>query len=188
MILFLCALIVTQSSPSPVPPPTKVQGVPPAIKKLIQKNASRPSNYGLSEMTMLKSRYAALNKAIQTINFPAFKQWLADNATSDFFMRSGSGSIDTLSETLSSMKNQFLVLKAVKASTFSIGNLSLHPKQISCSIKSHLDALTKDNRHLVQDSVAVDTWRLVNGKWKLYSLVTTRSKVTVNGKPLQMIG
>lgn len=146
---------------------------------LVQPNLDLPK-----ARAMLENRYAALSKAFQKVSYPAFHQWMADNAGPNFFFRTGTGQIYATSETLTSMKTEFLVLKSVQASTYKLGNFSIHPDHISCSVKNHLEAMTKDKRRLVSDSLAVDIWKRVNGKWKLESLVITKERNTVNGKAL----
>lgn len=145
------------------------------------------SPHEVQQRQFLEQKYQALNHSIKNLDLSSVHDWIANNASPDFFLHPSGASMLSASETVQMLKGQFLILKSVKASTMKLGNLSLHPDRMSCSVKSHLDAMTKDKRHLISDSLAVNTWKLIRNKWKIASMVTTRQQSTVNGKPLPPI-
>jgi hypothetical protein len=160
----------------------------PAILSLLGSAPTVAGQLPQSELTeksnFLKARYASVNQAIQSLSYPKFKTWMESNAASDFSLRAGDG----ISATLAMTRNEFLVLKAVKSSTFRLSNLSIHPDHLSCSIKTHLDAVTKDGSRIVEDTLAVDTWHKAKDSWKLVSVVTTKDKFSANGKTVRSFG
>jgi hypothetical protein len=139
-------------------------------------------------MALLRARYESLNQAMLAASTGKFSAWMTKYAAPDFSLRSSDGNIAGAAATLSLMRSEFLVIKAVKASTFKLTNLSVHPDHTSCTIQTHLSAVTKDGTRIVEDTVAVDTWRLVHSDLKLATVVTTKDKLSANGKVVRATG
>jgi hypothetical protein len=140
------------------------------------------------DVSMLERRYATLNSAIASDSKAGIVKWLHENLAPDFFMRSANGDQFSMATTSKMMEGEMAVINSVKTSKSKVGNVSIHPDHISCSVKTHLDATTKDGKRIVEDSLAVDTWKPLNQKWKLVSIVTTKDRVKVNGRIVRVMG
>lgn len=126
---------------------------------------------------ILTKRYLEFNKLYVSLDAAGIKKWLALNTTPSFFNRPGDGSTMDAKETASWMAGQFRQLASAH-SDVQLGNFGIHSDHASCSITSHMIYVLKNGTKFKADSVAVDTWQLVNGAWKLAGIVTTVQKAT----------
>ena len=125
----------------------------------------------------LTKRYLEFNRLFVSLDAPGIKKWLQQNATPSFFNRTFDGSTLNANETAASMASEFAVLKSVHADV-KLSNFSIHPDHASCSVTSHLTLILKTGAKFKMDSVAVDTWQLARGAWKITGIVTTAQKTT----------
>jgi hypothetical protein len=124
---------------------------------------------------ILTKRYLEFNKLYVSLDGAGIKKWLVLNTTPSFFNRPGDGSTMDAKETATWLAGQFKQLSSAHAD-IQLGNFGIHPNHASCSITSHVSYVLKSGAKFKVDSVAVDTWQLVNGMWKLSGIVTTVQK------------
>jgi hypothetical protein len=150
--------------------------------------ASQTLKTASPNVQIVKKRVAEVQTLLQTSNYPAFKLWMEANTTPDFTFRDAQGALVSRNTIVSQMKTSILETAKVLSWTDKISNVSDHTDHVSCTVKAHQDLLIKDHRRIVEDSLAVQTWKIVNGKPKLQSIVTTKFKAIQNGKTVLKFG
>ena len=125
---------------------------------------------------VIEKRYSELTRAVKSLDGEKVGAWLKGNAAPGFFYRTPSGRSYTAQGMEQFLTGEFATTRAVLRTDSRLTNFSFHPKQVFCTVSSHLVVLLAHDRKVVSDSIAVDTWVLSKGAWKILSIVETSSR------------
>ncbi|HWD38717.1 MAG TPA: hypothetical protein VG944_07700 [Fimbriimonas sp.] len=130
-------------------------------------------------LLVIEHRLNALNAATKQMNIEAIADWMSANATKGFLLRTAKGKSLDSREIVQNLEDEFLIIQSIPNCTAKVGNFSQKGARVSCSVVTKMTAMLKGKRKLYSEVTVVDTWRQVNGNWKLAGAVTTHQKTTI---------
>jgi hypothetical protein len=144
----------------------------------------------------LKSDIDALNKPIEAAlmkrDVAAFSKVVKGYVTSDFKYSDFGGKPMDFDKMVAEMRQGLSAYSKITKSTSVVVSAKEHGSAGSAVEKQTMEGLTmgpdKKTHKMVYEGTSTETFRKVQGKWKMATMVVKTDKMTLDGKPISMGG